>query len=131
MDSNKKKALQLGMPTGTASNRLKKSLLLKLLKESNKNICYRCNKDILDEAELSIDHKEPWFNSENPVEKFFDLDNIAFSHLTCNISVASKPHKKYFTEEAFKEVKNERGRVWRAKNYTPEKRRDKYLRLGT
>lgn len=33
-------------------------------------------------------------DSEDPVEKFFDLENISFSHLSCNIKARhySRPH---------------------------------------
>lgn len=40
--------------------------------------------------ELSIEHKEPWENSDNPKELFFNLDNISFSHLKCNISFSAQ-----------------------------------------
>ena len=40
-------------------------------------------------ARLSIEHKIPWLDSDNPKELFFNLEkNIAFSHLSCNISAA-------------------------------------------
>lgn len=37
---NKKKSEQLGMPLGTASAKLRKSILFNLLKEAGKNICF-------------------------------------------------------------------------------------------
>ena len=39
-NSLKKKQEQLGMPLGTASAKLRKSILFSLLKETGKNICY-------------------------------------------------------------------------------------------
>ncbi len=89
---NMKKAEQLGMAIGTASNRLRKSILFHLLQETNKDICFQCGKKIDDIDNLSIEHKIPWLDSENPVELFFDLNNIAFSHLSCN-SGASRQTK--------------------------------------
>jgi|SRR6478736_5691467 len=83
-----KKALQLGMPSGTAANRLRKSILFSLLKKLGENFCYQCGAEIENENELSIEHKTAWLNSENPKELFFDLDNIAFSHLSCNCGAA-------------------------------------------
>ena len=83
--SNEKKNTQLGMPIGTAGNRLRKEIMFKLLTKLNENICYRCGKKIESAEELSIEHKEPWLDSPNPKELFFDLENIAFSHLSCNI----------------------------------------------
>jgi hypothetical protein len=90
MNTNDKKAIQLGMPIGTASNRLRKSIIFMLLKKLNLNFCFQCGGEIESEKELSIEHKIPWLDSENPIEKFFDLENIAFSHLDCNIGAARK-----------------------------------------
>jgi hypothetical protein len=36
------------------------------------------------EETLSIDHVIPWLHSDNPIELFFDLKNIKFSHKKCN-----------------------------------------------
>lgn len=90
ISGNQKKNEQLGMPYGTACARLRKSILFSLLKETGKNICFQCGKIIESEKELSIEHKINWLDSENPKELFFDLKNIAFSHLSCNISVARR-----------------------------------------
>lgn len=87
-ESRKKKDEQLGMPLGTASAKLRKSILFSLLRESHKNVCYQCGRIIDEEGELSIEHKIPWLDSDNPKELFFNLENIAFSHLSCNISAA-------------------------------------------
>ena len=89
--SNEKKSKQLGMPLGTASAKLRKSILFQLLSESGKNICYQCGNIINSEDELSIEHKVPWLDSYNPKELFFSLENIAFSHLKCNIGAARHP----------------------------------------
>lgn len=90
---NEMKTAKLGMPIGTASNRLRKSILLHLLKRLNENVCFQCGERIHDADELSIEHKEPYLHSDDPVGLFFSLDNIAFSHLKCNISAANKPMK--------------------------------------
>lgn len=86
-----KKSLQLGMPVGTASAKLRKSILFSLLKEAGKNVCFQCEKTIDSEEELSVEHKVPWLDSSNPKELFFSLDNIAFSHLRCNVGAARHP----------------------------------------
>lgn len=86
--SNNKKADQLGMPIGTASHKLRKSIIFNLLKKNNENFCFQCGAEIETEKELSIEHKVPYLDSENPVDLFFDLNNIAFSHLNCNIKAA-------------------------------------------
>src|SRR5271169_640328 len=44
--------------------------------------CYRCGEAIESELELSIDHKEAWLDAG--VEKYWDMENIAFSHKLCN-----------------------------------------------
>lgn len=84
--NNRKKQKQLGMPSGTASHRLYKIVLLNLIQRLKLNICFRCGKKIITVEDLSVDHKISWLDSKNPVKLFFDLDNIAFSHLSCNCS---------------------------------------------
>jgi hypothetical protein len=80
---SEKKKQQLGIPIGTATNRLVKMLLYDFAKKLDRVTCYRCSKHItLDD--MSIDHKKPWLNSANPVALFFDLENIALSHKNCN-----------------------------------------------
>ena len=81
--SNDNKQRALGMPYGTAMQRLKKKILFKLVTSLGLDICYRCKKVIESERQLSIEHKEAWL--DNP-EVFWDLGNIAFSHLSCNSS---------------------------------------------
>lgn len=76
------------MPVGTASGRLKKSIIFSFLKRLNENYCFQCGLEIETENELSVEHKIPYLDSENPVELFFSLDNIGFSHLSCNIGAA-------------------------------------------
>lgn len=78
----------LGMPYGRASSRLKKMILYDLAKQCNRLSCYRCQSTIETVAEFSVDHKEPYLDVSP--ELFWDLSNIAFSHLTCNISAARK-----------------------------------------
>lgn len=89
-NSNKEKARQLGMPYGTAANRLRKKILFSLVKEAGLAICYRCKKRIVEIENFTIDHKVPWLYSRSPVAMFFDLDNVAFSHAFCNNSVGRR-----------------------------------------
>lgn len=86
--SNEKKAKQLGMPQGTAANRLRKSIIFSLVKRLQENYCYQCGAEIETENELSIEHKVPYLDSTDPVELYFSLDNIAYSHLSCNSGAA-------------------------------------------
>ena len=77
-----KKSKQLGMSYSTASNRLKKMLFYKLVKENNLHYCYRCEDEIESHTDLSIDHMESWLDSSTDL--FWDLDNISYSHISCN-----------------------------------------------
>ena len=79
---NKNKAEFLGMPWGTAAGRLRKMIMFDLLKQFNRNFCYKCGKLIKDIDDLSIEHKKPWLYVDKNL--FWDLSNIAFSHLKCN-----------------------------------------------
>lgn len=101
-EKDKKKLIQLGMPIGTASNRLRKSVIFMLLKKLNMNFCYQCGVEIENESELSIEHKIPWLDSDDPVKTFFDLENIAFSHLNCNISAARQTRSQNHNTAGYK-----------------------------
>lgn len=81
-DSNARKAETLGMPHGTASNRLRKIILFSLLVKHEENICFKCQQPIETVDDLSVEHKKPWEGIS--AELFWDLENIAFSHLRCN-----------------------------------------------
>jgi hypothetical protein len=94
MTSNERKTQTLGLPLGTASNRLRKSILFKLIKKCGEDLCYRCNKQIESVEQLSIDHKEDWLYSDKPIQLFYDLENIAFSHLKCNVELSGARKKK-------------------------------------
>lgn len=78
------------MSLGTASHRLRKSILFSLLEELKRNFCFQCREEISSIDELSIEHKIPYLDSKVPKELFFDLNNIAYSHLSCNIKAARK-----------------------------------------
>ena len=81
---------QLGMPHTTASGRLKKMLMFALAQELGRDVCYRCEKRITNCHEFTVDHKKPWLYSSNPLENFFDLENVAFSHSWCNSQAARR-----------------------------------------
>lgn len=89
-DQNAKKSGQLGMPFGTANNKLRKMLLFKLARELNYDVCYRCSLPIEEIGNFTIEHKSAWLDVDP--ELFWDLDNIAFSHMACNIGAARR-HK--------------------------------------
>ena len=85
--------MQLGMNAGTASHRLVRDILFKFILDAG-HTCYRC-KGILTREDFSIEHKEPWLDSSDPVKLFFDLNNIAFSHKSCNYATVRKVQKNY------------------------------------
>lgn len=74
----------LGQPFGTASNRLRKLILFDFAKRLGLDQCFHCGQRIENVDDLSIEHKEPWQGASDPRATFFDLENIAFSHLRCN-----------------------------------------------
>ena len=86
MSRSKRVAEQLGMPIGTAANRLRKIILFDLLQRYEENVCVRCQKRIMVVDDLSIEHIKPWEGIS--ADLFWDLKNIAFSHLGCN-----RPHR--------------------------------------
>lgn len=79
-----KKQQQLGMNPSTASNRLVKDTLWRLVVQAGQNVCYRCSQPMTRET-FSIEHKEAWLDSDDPLGLYFDQENISFSHLNCNI----------------------------------------------
>lgn len=85
MNTNERKAQQLGMPFGTAANRLRKVLLFDMAQRLGEDNCFRCGDSIENVDEFTIEHKVPWFNHNS--ELFWALDNISFSHSKCN-----RPH---------------------------------------
>ncbi len=88
--SRERKDLQLGIPLGTAANRLRKTIMFSLLVKLDENICHRCGSKIENADDLSLDHKEDWLDSDDPYKVFFDIQNVAFSHLSCNAKAGRK-----------------------------------------
>lgn len=88
--SGKRKDALLGSPHGTANARLRKAILFKYVQLAGHDICFRCARKIDSVNDLSIEHKESWQLAANPVEAFYDLGNVAFSHLRCNVSASDK-----------------------------------------
>lgn len=81
---------QLGVDYSTASGRLKKIIFFSYIQRCNDDICFRCGRKIESVEEFSLDHKLAWMDSDDPVGLFFDVSNIAFSHLKCNSDARRK-----------------------------------------
>jgi hypothetical protein len=91
--NNKNKRSEfLGVNLGTASNRLRKMVLFKLVQDTEQDDCYRCGKVIESVEELSIEHKERWLDVS--VDLFWDMGNIAFSHLRCNSADGERKNRE-------------------------------------
>ncbi len=89
---------QLGMPFETANHRLKKLLLFSLAQKLGQDACYRCGIIISFVEDFSVDHKEPWLYVSTSL--FWDINNIAFSHLQCNRSATRKSGRYRKVDEA-------------------------------
>jgi hypothetical protein len=118
------------MSTGKANAILLRSLLFKLACDTEMHFCYRCGAQIMTVAEMSIEHKTPWQDSDDPVELFFDLDNIGFSHRACNYRAARRPNQRFFSKDQehvhYRPIDAARKRA----KYTAEDRRRKYQTTG-
>ena len=117
-----KKADQLGMNPSTAAGRLRKDLLFHFAAMLGHTQCYRCQEKLTKDT-FSIDHIEPWLDSDNPIELYFKLSNVAFSHHSCNCGAARHPTQKYFTDAE----KLEAQKRWGREEYI--RRRDRLAQL--
>ena len=124
-----KKKRQLGMNPSTASHRLVKDLLYEYgVVRQHKN-CFHCGKPMTRE-EFSIEHVTPWLDSEDPVGLYFDLNNVDFSHHSCNVAAARRG-----TKTQYPEYQGHKRKPWQIASdkrrvYCPKKRREQYLRTG-
>lgn len=87
----------LGMPYGSAYNKLRKNLLYHFAQICNLDTCYRCSKTIENVDEFSIEHKDAFRHCEDPLLAFFDIKNIAFSHLLCNTTNTKRKNIDKYT----------------------------------
>ena len=92
--SNQIKSELLGIPWGTANGRMRKMLIWHLVTKFELGSCYRCDEKINTIEELSIEHKEAWQSADDPIEVFYDMENITFSHLYCNIGHTNRSKTK-------------------------------------
>lgn len=85
---NRAKDAFLGMPTGTACSRLRKLVLFSCVQQLGQDDCFRCGKKILSPDDFSLEHKKSWLNVDRAL--FWDLSNISFSHLRCNVGAVDR-----------------------------------------
>ena len=107
MNTRQRQYKQLGMPYGTACGRLRKIIMFHLIQKLKLDTCVRCKKLITNINDLSIEHIKPWLDID--INLFWDLNNIGFSHLSCNSKASRNPQKK-------KKVKGKYW-CWRCKKY--------------
>ncbi|PYS45749.1 MAG: hypothetical protein DMF68_21310 [Acidobacteria bacterium] len=81
--SNQRKSEILGMPFGTACNKLRRMVIFELLRRHQENVCFKCGKVIPNAEDLTLEHKETWLDGGSSL--FWDLNNITFSHKQCNL----------------------------------------------
>lgn len=138
---NKHKEEVLGVPFGTASAKLRKSIMFWLAGKNNMLICFRCGQPIENVNEFSIEHKLSWENSLEPKKMFFDLENIAFSHLKCNSGTNNRDKICCPRGHKYDKIKSNGDRqcsicnrkTWREskrKHYDVKKRHEKYVVNG-
>ena len=119
-----KKKEQLGMNPSTASGRLVKDILWSFIVKNCQDTCCKCGNKMTRET-FSIEHIKPWLDSDNPVDLYFDLDNISYSHLSCNIAAARRPEPK--SKEEALAYNNEQARIrWQA---LPKEERQRIRKL--
>jgi hypothetical protein len=118
----------LGESFSNANYRLSRDLLFHFAVVKSGHHCHRCGEPLTRET-FSIEHIEDWMNHEDPVAMFFDLDNIAYSHIACNTQAAAYKNRKGPVVEG-KRTRANRNRH-RTRIYDPIARREKYKRLGT
>ena len=100
-NNNRRKNELLGMSHGSAVHRLRKAIMFRMLKRLGEDACFHCGKKIENIDDLSIEHIKPWQSAKDPLVAFFDLDNIAFSHLKCNCAAASKSYAGHGTYNSY------------------------------
>lgn len=91
-NTQQRKTEQLNMNPSTASQKLIKDIIFDFIKQSKLTKCFQCGQEMTRDN-FSIEHKTPWLDSEKPVELFFSLDNISYSHHRCNVSAARRKQR--------------------------------------
>lgn len=125
------------MNPSTASGRLVKDILWSLIVKTEQDTCCKCGEPMKRE-DFSIEHVEPWLDSDDPIGKFFDLNNISFSHLSCNVADkrtgtrvrAGCPSHTAYGSGCRCEPCKDMWRQYKRDRYDPVERSDRFQRTG-
>ena len=104
---------QLGMEFGKANQRLFKMMVWKMATKCGMDKCSHCKQLIEEPDHLSLEHIQPWRGIEGrPArpELFWDLDNIAFSHIWCNSGSPTRGqgNRKYFGVDDYSDSRGDK-----------------------
>lgn len=113
------------MPFGTAQGQLRKLVLFNLVQRLNEDVCFRCSGRIETARELSVEHKLPWLDVDPAL--FWDLGNVAFSHLGCNAGAARRVVRESPVGQKWCS-KCEQFKAWEAFAPSAKVRRNRYCR---
>lgn len=86
-------AAQLGMRASTAFLRLHRMVTFDHICKLGLNECYHCKEPVCVDT-YSLGHMVPWFTFEDVVKGFFDPDNGAITHKSCNLSASASARRK-------------------------------------
>ena len=78
--------------------------MFSLVVRLGENLCHQCGEKIESVETFSIEHKTPWQTASDPIAAFFDVENISFSHLLCNIKAGARPNKIYVSKAEARRV---------------------------
>ncbi len=104
---------QLGIDFGKANLRLFKMVVWNMARKSGMDKCSHCKQPIDEPDHLSLEHIEPWRGTNDREARphlFWDLNNIAFSHMWCNSGspTRGKGKTKYCGVDIYPDTRNGR-----------------------
>lgn len=122
------------MNPSTASGRLVKDLLWNFIKLNGQDTCSKCGEE-MGRHDFSIEHITPWLDSEDPFGLFFDLENIAYSHLSCNVGARRRELAKCGTRSAYIrgcrcDLCRNANMIYQRASYSKENRQKRYKLKG-
>lgn len=123
-----KRSRLLGMSFMTARQRLDRDLLFAFATAAGHK-CYRCGGE-LTRDDFSVEHKEHWTGASDPKAAYFDLSNIAYSHVHCNSKFSTRNREHSYAKGCRCDECKAEKRSYRSE-YSADKRRDRYEKYGT